>query len=358
MSEDENFKPRKSRGIGLFFPLLLIAIGVIFLLSNMGVISGDTWTLVWQFWPVLLIVIGLDNIINREGLVGATFMIGIGIIFLLANLGYLNVSIWQMVFTLWPILLIAIGFDILFGRRSIWLSLVGAALILVILVVSLQLFGVSAASGSTVSGDQISQSLDGAIQAKVLIEPGAGSLQVRSLSEPELLIEGSVPPEGDDSIKSSYTVVNGMGDYTLRSTQAIFLPTNTNKMSWNLNLTDQVPLDLQLALGAGNIDADLSSLDLDALQVNMGVGNSTLTLPQEGSLDAQVEGAIGQLKILVPEGMAVQVNANTALAGISVPEGYVNTGDVYESPGYDQAEQRTNLTVGMAIGSVVIEETP
>jgi hypothetical protein len=360
MSEDASIPPQKKRRIDLFFPLLLIAIGVIFLLSNLGIISGDAWTLIWQFWPLLLIVIGLDNIFKREGLVSATFLIGIGIIFLLANLGYLNVSVWQMVFTLWPILLIAIGFDILFGRRSLWLSLIGVVLILVILVGSLSLFGVAAAGGSTVTGDHISQGLNGATQANVSIEPGAGNLQVKSLSEPELLIEGFVPPEGESFIKSSYTVTNGTGTYKLSSNQAVFLPSmgSTNKLSWNLNLTDQVPLDLQLILGAGSLNADLSALNLDSLQVNMGVGTSTITLPKEGSLQAQVDGAIGQMKILVPEGMEVLIQANTALSGMSVPDGYVHTGDVYKSPGYDQSDQRTNLSLDMAIGNVIVQEMP
>ncbi len=282
MSDTQNVK--RKRRFGLFFPLLLIAIGVIFLLYNMGVISGDAWSVVWQFWPILLIVIGLDNIFKREGLVGATFMIGIGVIFLLANLGYLNVSVWQMIFTLWPILLIAIGFDILIGRRSIWASLIGMVLILVILVVSLQLFGVTADQGTAVAGEEISQSLNGATKANVMIEPGAGELQVGSQSQKDILINGAVPAESDNSIKSSYTVNNGTGDYRLSSAEGtVFLPsTNRDKWLWNLDLTDHVPLNLVLNLGAGNLDADLSDLDLDSLDVNMGVGNCTVELPQRG----------------------------------------------------------------------------
>ncbi len=69
-------------------------------------------------------------------------------------------------------------------------------------------------------------------------------------------------------------------------------------------------------------------------------------------------GAIGQLKILVPEGVEILVRTGTALSGVTVPEGYVRTGDVYKSPGYDQAEEHTSLSLDLAIGSVVIEEVP
>jgi hypothetical protein len=46
----------------IFWPLLLIAVGVMFLLINFGVLPANTWDVIWRFWPVILIVIGLDII--------------------------------------------------------------------------------------------------------------------------------------------------------------------------------------------------------------------------------------------------------------------------------------------------------
>ncbi len=48
------------RRIGpVFWPLLLIAVGVLFLLSNLGLLPFDPWQL-WRLWPLILVVIGLD----------------------------------------------------------------------------------------------------------------------------------------------------------------------------------------------------------------------------------------------------------------------------------------------------------
>lgn len=38
------------------FGLILIALGLLFLLKNLGIISGDVWGI---FWPILLIILGL-----------------------------------------------------------------------------------------------------------------------------------------------------------------------------------------------------------------------------------------------------------------------------------------------------------
>jgi len=53
----------------------------------------------------------------RGSLVGPIILIGLGIVFLLNNLGLLSWSVWEVILRLWPILLIAIGLDILLGRR-------------------------------------------------------------------------------------------------------------------------------------------------------------------------------------------------------------------------------------------------
>lgn len=48
------------RRIGpIFWPILLIAVGVLFLLSNLGLLPFDPWQF-WRLWPLILVVIGLD----------------------------------------------------------------------------------------------------------------------------------------------------------------------------------------------------------------------------------------------------------------------------------------------------------
>ena len=48
------------RGVRLFWPIILIGVGAILLLSNLGYIQGNPWTIIFQLWPVLLIALGLE----------------------------------------------------------------------------------------------------------------------------------------------------------------------------------------------------------------------------------------------------------------------------------------------------------
>src|SRR5256885_14446284 len=53
-----------SRNRGLLFPLILIAIGVIVLLANTGVLSRPALERLGDLWPLLLVILGLQLILN------------------------------------------------------------------------------------------------------------------------------------------------------------------------------------------------------------------------------------------------------------------------------------------------------
>lgn len=95
---------------GLIIGLGVIAVGVLFLLRNVGILYFDD---IWQFWPVILIVVGLSKLSNTHSASSVTSGLiigGIGTVFLLRNLGYIYGNIWEYI---WPGVLIAVGLMIL-----------------------------------------------------------------------------------------------------------------------------------------------------------------------------------------------------------------------------------------------------
>lgn len=351
MSEE---KRRTRRSI--FFPVILIILGIIFLLNNIGVLTDNVWDNILQLWPVLLIALGIDGVLQRQSIVGPVFLIGLGLVFLLANYGYLALNVWELVLRLWPILLIAIGLDIVIGHRSFLLSLVGLAIALLLLVGALWLFGVRVQSGQALNSEQVSQALDGANQARVIVAPAVGSLRLTAMPSPDGLISGSVRRVGNETITTDYSVTNGMANYSLRGTAGLFF-TATAIWTWDLALTPAIPIDLETSLGAGQSLIDLTNLDISALDVNLGVGETIVILPGEGTFEGRVDSAIGQTIIRVPPEMAVRINADTGIANISVPSDFERQEDVYTSPGFDSADNRIELQVGQAIGNVEVRYT-
>jgi len=43
----------------MFFGLLLVVIGIVFLLENLGIVTGDVWDVIW---PLIIILFGISVI--------------------------------------------------------------------------------------------------------------------------------------------------------------------------------------------------------------------------------------------------------------------------------------------------------
>jgi hypothetical protein len=286
-------------------------------------------------------------------------LIGLGIVFLLNNLGLLAWSVWDVILRLWPILLIAVGLDVLIGRRSIWGSLLALVLTLAVLVGVLWLFGAGVVVGPAPATEEIAQALDGATRAEVVIAPAVGNLHVESLSDSNLLVAGVVYPARGERVGRDFTVQGETAIFSLRSEGAFtpFTPGWGGGRGWDLGLNAGVPLELEVSLGAGQAELDLSGLAVGGLEVSMGLGRTTVVLPDEGRFRAQIDGAIGQTIVVIPPGMEARVRFDTALVGRDVPAGFRRQDDVYTSSGYASAENRVDLEIGLAIGGVTVRRS-
>src|SRR5438132_3830829 len=66
------------RNRGLLLPLILIAIGIIVLLANTGVLSAQALERLGDLWPLLLVILGLQLILNHTLPRQQATLIGIG----------------------------------------------------------------------------------------------------------------------------------------------------------------------------------------------------------------------------------------------------------------------------------------
>ncbi len=357
MSEEKQ-PVRQYRRRSLFGPLMLIIIGIVFLLNNLNLTKGDAWGTILNLWPVLLIVAGLDGLLRGEGLVGSAFTISIGTVFLLANLGYLALDVWQIILRLWPLLIVSWGLDLIVGRRSLIAAGLGIIVILGLLVVGLWGYGAFAPAGTDLNTEQVSQQVNGATRAVISITPGVGELRLQSMAEPGGLVTGTVANRTRGRVLQDFSQQGGVAKYSLRSPNpsTIYIGADMNQgWTWDLRLTREIPIDLNVSLGAGEAMLNLTGLKLANLDSSLGVGQITVILPAEGVYDAKISAAIGQVIVEIPEGLAARIKTGTALAGVQVPAGYVKDGNTYTSPGFTSAANRVELDLSLAIGSVVIK---
>lgn len=112
---------RPSHVIG---PVILIALGVLFLLNNFG-FGYSVGYMFRTFWPLFLIAGGAAQLLGgggkRGSLVGGVILMGIGGVFLLSNLSVHLPFGWAFR-NFWPLILIVVGVAQLLpgGGRGQW----------------------------------------------------------------------------------------------------------------------------------------------------------------------------------------------------------------------------------------------
>ena len=300
----------------------------------------------------------MDERKRRVSLAGPVILIGLGIILLLNNLGVLEWSVWEVIFRLWPVLLIALGLEILIGRRSLWGSLLALVLIVVVLAGTLWLFGAGIGIGQASATEQVRQALDGAalLGAEVVIAPAVGTLHIEALPESANLVEGVIRLGSGERATPEFAVEGETATFTLRSEGAFipFVGGWGDEWGWDLGLNPDVPLQLEVSLGVGQSDVDLTGMTVSDLEMSMGVGQITVILPSEGHFQAEIDGAIGQTIVVIPAGLAARIRVDTGLASSQLPDEYQRRDDVYTSPGYKSADNRVDLEVSQAIGNITI----
>jgi hypothetical protein len=286
-------------------------------------------------------------------------LIGLGLVFLLNNLGMVSWDVWDIIVRFWPILLIAIGLDILIGRRSILGSLLGLAVMLVVVGAALWLITSQVVPGQALTYESINQSPEGATLADVTIGFGAGTLRVGVSPEASSLIDGRVALGQGEHLVRDFRKNGDTAEFTLRSEGFTLFPFvgrwNTDKL-WDLHLSPEVPLRLSINTGIGESTLDLQRLKLTELDVHAGIGKVTLTLPGRGQMQASINGGIGEVNVRIPAGMAARVHATAGLGDSQVSGSFQRQGGVFVSPGYDTAENRVDMEVKGGIGKITVQQ--
>ena len=135
---------------------------------------------------------------RHGGIAGPLILIAIGAAFLLSNMGVVSWSSWGLL-RLWPLILVAIGIDLLIGRQSLWGTVVAGILIAAVLGGGLWMAstGYQPSIGSTSAS--VREPLQDASQAQIILKPAVGSLDLSALGPTaEDLITGNVPGRSND----------------------------------------------------------------------------------------------------------------------------------------------------------------
>ncbi len=319
----EKRKNRESRSI--FWPVLLIGAGVIWLLANMGIISSASIAAVFQMWPLLLIFIGLDLLIGHDRPQ------------LRPLLGLLTVAVFVLIALFGPAL--GLGAD-----------------------AEIQTFNLTAPQNEAES-------------ASLRINGASTSISVAGRANMTDILDATIHDTGDVGL-----LVDGGSARSItleRQSTGLsfgFLSFGASPRFWDIDLTTGLPLSLAFDLASGSADLDLSDVEVTDLRIDGGSGSMNLRLPssalpyafrstqRSGAWNVSLPSGVdliwtledvgsGSLSVSVPDNLGVQLEVQDKGSGsVNVPGAWTQTsGDkdsgVWESAGYGSKDYHTTLRI-------------
>lgn len=276
----------------------------------------------------------------------------VGVMLLLNTLGVVRWGVWGVLWRFWPLILILIGVNILWGRRSPWLMPSVTTLVL-LGIIAIAVFTPGAQVGPAAA--TFSQPLQGATTAEVEIAFGAGRLKVGSLPPDSTnLTEG----RGNPGVEQDFRLRDGTGLLRLSVPGRIAVwPFTEGGLRLEADLHPQIPVELTVKTGASDTELDLTNLKVTRLRLETGASRVELRLPAAaGATEAVVKAGAAQVTITIPPGVAARISESTGVGSFDIDQSrFPRVGGVYESPDYATAINRVDLRVESGVASVEVK---
>lgn len=279
----------------------------------------------------------------------------VGLLVLLDNLGVVEVryeNLWQ----LWPLLIVGWGVSLL-NVRGAWWSVVSALLIagtlglLVWAAVGAEPF--QETENSTQS-QQVDKTTGAVGLLDVNVKAGAGNILIG-------------PGESDAPIKavlrSDFATLN-VDSQSDGSTQKVNVSTEGSRTWWDgslrneldIELARQLPIYLKVETGASDLEADMSKLRLERLDLNLGANSSIVTIGNLVDLvDVKLSAGASSITLRVPKDSGVSVKLDKGVSSQDL-DGLQDKGDgLYETADFSAASKKITIRGDLGAASFTLE---
>ncbi len=330
---------------------------------------------------------------ENSSLFAPIVLIAIGLFFLFSNLNWIQLH-WSDLFRLWPLLLVFLGLNILAQQTprpyAVWLS--GLVSVLAVLVFGyILIFGVAGTPlGRLWQGgagewqtQAVAFSAQGVESAVFDIEIGPPGATLYALEDSRNLVEGNITYLDEYLFDSQVTngeamvklAPHGSGDWMIGGED---LGSSDNAPLWRLGLNPQVPTSLSLSASAGSSTIDLRQFVLQSLSLKTNAGevevwlpdgnydasfetnaaSGTVTLPKNGRHTIAVQVNAGSMILDLPAGIAAHVMVDQTFGDVTINDARlqpVSGGeDEWQTADFDGATDWLDLQLHISMGSVTI----
>lgn len=298
-----------------------------------------------------------DRRAHNMPVLGPLLLVVAGVVFLLNNLGYLDWGIWGHLWRLWPLILVAIGVDLLFGRKSQLVSVIIVVALLAAGIGFLALSGEFSATGAPIRKTVAVPMRPTVSQVNLSVQLGSDStLNIGALGpDATNMVAGTL--EYRDARNEPDVLIMSEGQATrvnLNQKRPAGGPGESN-VAWNINLRREIPFFLILTAGNSDTNLDLREVIVRSLDLTVGNNNANITFPAAGQTFASITTGNSDLELTIPGAVEARIAISAGNGDISVDSRFAREGDVYVSPGFESAANKLDLKIQTGNSNLDIE---
>jgi hypothetical protein len=155
------------------------------------------------------------------------------------------------------------------------------------------------------------------------------------------------------------------------------IPDSDVEYTWNLQFNEQIPLEMDISLGAGENDLDLRTLNLERLGLETGAGSTAvifggsplriadiktgfgdvrLDLSGQWETDANIsiDAGVGEVTVVLPSDVGVIVDAGVGLGDLNA-SGFRIQGDNYVNDAYETSPITLSIDLQGGVGEITLQ---
>jgi|AMZC01.1.fsa_nt_AMZC01002073.1_10 hypothetical protein len=275
--------------------------------------------------------------VARRQIMWPLLIMAIGAVWLLAVAGIIPDAVRDLLRRAWPALLFLFAFDALVGRRHLRVGRVGLEANWLGLLLTMALVGgtiwFAYQQQADVQRTENVQTLDQTLSAEVAqVRVEAQVLRTSvtvAAAEAADAISARYTGSRDSRVTLQWTVEGDTGTLTLAEEARSSIPklSDYGRGAVEILLPTSVPINsLRVRGDSGDVSADLSALRVERLELVTDGGDAVVRLPARDVMQGRLTVRGGDLELFVPEGMALDVKLEP---GSGEPE------YVYDSFRYD-----------------------
>lgn len=207
--------------------------------------------------------------------------------------------------------------------------------------------------GPSEGSNEISIEKDQAESLDVEIDFSIGNLVVAGGATE--WVDGQV----DTNLKKGYPSVTyknkrQVGSIEIQQKKKTFTLFQKQRNDWDLLLTNDVPVSLDIDTGISDSNLNLSGIQLSHLSVDAGVGDTSIDLSGEWkeSFEVDVDLGVGDADIHLPKGTGVKLIVSKGIGKVTTKDFISQGEDVYVNEAYGQSDMTITIEVDIGVGKV------